>query len=41
MCGFFANTNDWDIMSIPPTMTARGKKKEKKVEYKKQNHMNQ
>lgn len=22
MCGFLANTKDWDIMSIPPTMTA-------------------
>lgn len=30
MCGFFANTNDWDIMSIPPTMTAGEKKNEKK-----------
>lgn len=22
MCGFLANTKDWDIISIPPTMTA-------------------
>lgn len=22
MWGFLANTNDWDIISIPPTMTA-------------------
>lgn len=29
MCGFLANTRDWDIISIPPTMTA-GKRKGKK-----------
>lgn len=27
MCGFLANTRDWDIISIPPTMTAGKRKK--------------
>lgn len=27
MCGFFARARDWDIESIPPTITATEKKK--------------
>lgn len=41
MCGFFANTSDWDIISIPPTMTARGRGRKKKDEYQKQKYINQ